>query len=70
MWNGMKVIDADAHMHEPEYPWERLRIESVTMRVAGKEASSQFTYSAREIKWRMIVCASLNTLCRRVCEKP
>ena len=23
MWNGMKVIDADAHMHEPEYLWER-----------------------------------------------
>ena len=23
MWNGYKVIDADAHMHEPEYLWER-----------------------------------------------
>src|SRR5262250_2686318 len=23
MWKGMKVIDADAHMHEPEYLWER-----------------------------------------------
>src|SRR6185369_9815878 len=23
MWNGMKVIDADAHMHEPEYLWDR-----------------------------------------------
>ena len=23
MWNGMKVIDADAHMHEPEYLWEQ-----------------------------------------------
>jgi uncharacterized protein len=23
VWNGMKVIDADAHMHEPEYLWER-----------------------------------------------
>ena len=23
MWKGMKVIDADAHMHEPEYLWDR-----------------------------------------------
>ena len=23
MWKGMKVIDADAHMHEPPYLWER-----------------------------------------------
>ena len=23
MWNGMRVIDADAHMHEPQYLWER-----------------------------------------------
>jgi predicted TIM-barrel fold metal-dependent hydrolase len=23
MWKGMKVIDADAHMHEPKYLWER-----------------------------------------------
>jgi predicted TIM-barrel fold metal-dependent hydrolase len=23
MWKGMKVIDADAHMHEPQYLWER-----------------------------------------------
>ena len=23
MWKGMRVIDADAHMHEPEYLWER-----------------------------------------------
>jgi uncharacterized protein len=23
MWNRMKVIDADAHMHEPQYLWER-----------------------------------------------
>ena len=23
MWNGYKVIDADAHMHEPQYLWER-----------------------------------------------
>jgi len=23
MWNGMKVIDADAHMHEPASLWER-----------------------------------------------
>jgi uncharacterized protein len=23
MWKGLKVIDADAHMHEPEYLWER-----------------------------------------------
>ena len=23
MWKGFKVIDADAHMHEPEYLWER-----------------------------------------------
>jgi hypothetical protein len=22
-WKGMKVIGADAHMHEPEYLWER-----------------------------------------------
>ena len=23
MWNDMKVIDADAHMHEPQDLWER-----------------------------------------------
>ena len=23
MWKGCKVIDADAHMHEPQYLWER-----------------------------------------------
>ena len=23
MWKGFKVIDADAHMHEPQYLWER-----------------------------------------------
>jgi hypothetical protein len=23
MWNGFKVIDADAHMHEPRDLWER-----------------------------------------------
>ena len=23
MWKGFKVIDADAHMHEPQYFWER-----------------------------------------------
>ena len=23
MWNGYKIIDADAHMHEPQYLWER-----------------------------------------------
>src|SRR5687768_18094492 len=23
MWKGMKVIDADAHMHEPQYLWDR-----------------------------------------------
>jgi predicted TIM-barrel fold metal-dependent hydrolase len=23
MWNGFKVIDADGHMHEPQYLWER-----------------------------------------------
>jgi predicted TIM-barrel fold metal-dependent hydrolase len=23
MWRGLKVIDADAHMHEPQYLWER-----------------------------------------------
>ena len=23
MWKGLKVIDADAHMHEPQYLWER-----------------------------------------------
>ena len=23
MWNGFKVIDADAHHHEPQYLWER-----------------------------------------------
>ena len=23
MWKDFKVIDADAHMHEPEYLWER-----------------------------------------------
>ena len=23
MWKGYKVIDADAHMHEPQYLWER-----------------------------------------------
>ncbi|MQG73783.1 MAG: amidohydrolase [SAR202 cluster bacterium] len=23
MWKGMKVIDADAHMHEPEYLWDK-----------------------------------------------
>ena len=23
MWKEMKVIDADAHMHEPQYLWER-----------------------------------------------
>ena len=23
MWNGYKVIDADGHMHEPQYLWER-----------------------------------------------
>jgi hypothetical protein len=23
MWNGMKIIDADAHMHEPKYLWKR-----------------------------------------------
>src|SRR5437899_11882728 len=23
MWKDLKVIDADAHMHEPQYLWER-----------------------------------------------
>src|SRR5687767_2720747 len=23
MWQGYRVIDADAHMHEPKYLWER-----------------------------------------------
>ena len=23
MWKNYKVIDADAHMHEPQYIWER-----------------------------------------------
>lgn len=23
MWRQFKVIDADAHMHEPEYLWDR-----------------------------------------------
>jgi len=23
MWKDFKVIDADAHMHEPQYLWER-----------------------------------------------
>ena len=23
MWKGFKVVDADAHMHEPQYLWER-----------------------------------------------
>ena len=23
MWKQFKVIDADAHMHEPEYLWDR-----------------------------------------------
>ena len=23
MWKSFKVIDADAHMHEPQYLWER-----------------------------------------------
>jgi hypothetical protein len=23
MWKGFRVIDADAHMHEPQYLWER-----------------------------------------------
>ena len=23
MWKNFKVIDADAHMHEPQYLWER-----------------------------------------------
>ena len=23
MWKVFKVIDADAHMHEPQYLWER-----------------------------------------------
>ena len=23
MWKNLKVIDADAHMHEPQHLWER-----------------------------------------------
>ena len=23
MWNGYKVVDADAHMHEPQDMWEK-----------------------------------------------
>ena len=23
MWNGFKVVDADAHMHEPQDMWEK-----------------------------------------------
>ena len=36
MWNGYKVVDADAHMHEPQDMWEKYL--EPEYRVLGKHA--------------------------------